>query len=227
MAYSYFYWVPVEKKTLLFALGRATREYDPNYLHETFDEVRQSILDVFEVATRLNCQLLIRPHPAFEFSEEWINSWLPPSEAVSITTNLPLALVLDASDVVIVSKSSVAIEAVDRCLPVLVFSHEPREVQFLEKISTPIDQLIDHERPLLIRSAGCEELLKACRKILYDRTFSENYRGQCRLMDPWIFHNRDGEQVRRIAEFMAEIIVEDKGVDGENRTENYNPEISS
>ncbi|MDA2936644.1 hypothetical protein MYX75_00055 [Acidobacteria bacterium AH-259-A15] len=206
----------------MLALGRATREYDPNYLHETFDEVRQSILDVFEVATRLNCQLLIRPHPAFAFSEEWINSWLPPSKGVFITKDLPLALFLDVSDVVIVSKSAVAIEAVDRFIPTIVFSHEHREVHFLEEISAPIDQLLDEGRPLLIRAAGFEGLLKVCRKVLYDRTFSQIYRETCRLMDPWIFHNRDGQQVRRIAEFMADIIVENKGVDADNRTENYN-----
>jgi len=133
-----------------------------------------------------------------------------------------LALVLDASDVVIVSKSAVAIEAVDRLIPTIVFSHEHRQVQFLEELSASIDRLIDHERPLLIRAAGCEELLKVCRNILNDRAFVEAYREKCRLMDPWILHNRDGQQVRRIAEFMADIVVknQDNGVD--NQTEDYN-----
>jgi len=184
--------------------------------------VRQSILDVFEVATRLNCQLLIRPHPAFELGEEWINSWLPTSTAVLISTDFPLALVLNVSDIVVVLKSAVVIESVDRCIPAIVFSHEPREVHFLEEISTPIGRLIDHERPLLIRAAGCKELLKACRNILYDRTFSEAYREKCRLMDPWIFHNRDGQQVGRIAEFMADIIAESQGNGVGNHTDDNN-----
>jgi len=48
------------------------------------------------------------------------------------------------------------------------------------------------------------------------------YREKCRLMDPWIFHNRDGQQVGRIAEFMADIIAESQGNGVGNHTDDNN-----
>ena len=85
-----------------------------------------------------------------------------------------------------------------------------------------VEYLAGRPDVMSVRAAGLEGLLKACRKVLFDRVFVQAYREKCRLMDPWIFHNRDGEQVRRIAEFMADIVVENQGVCGDNSTPEYN-----
>ncbi len=194
------------KKTIVYFLGRATRNFHMSYINITFDEVKESICDVINVANALECQLVIKPHPAFSNAADWIISWAPTGEYQIITDPKVNAILFSIADIVIASKSSVAIESLEYKIPTIIFEHEQRELQFFEDLSTHLNTFKQNKEQPFVRATGFEDLLHACKTILNDRNFALQFQTRCEEMDPWIYHNRDGQQVKRIMEFMGEII---------------------
>jgi len=194
------------KQTIVYFLGRANRDFHMSYINISFDEVRQSIIDVINMTNTLNCQLIIKPHPAFSNAEQWITSWAPKGDYHIITnTSLNNAL-LSLANLVIVSKSSIAIEALEYEVPSIVFEHEDRKLHFFEELSSPLNEFEQQQDKPFIRATSYEELLHTCKTIIGDSKFNEIYRERCKKGDPWIYHNRDGLQVERITQFISEII---------------------
>ncbi len=194
------------KKIIVYFLGRATRSFHMSYVNISFDELRNAIYDVRRVANRIGCQLVIKPHPAFLNAEEWIHSWDPKDDYRIITETAANSVLLSIADIIITSKSSIAIEALNYEIPIILFEHEQRDLVFFEELASPL-RTFDQERLRpFIRATGFEELLQTCKAILYDADVQQSFQSKCNAAVPWICHNQDGQQVKRIIEFMCDII---------------------
>ena len=194
-----------QKKTIVYLIGRATRNFHMNYINITFDEVRESISDVIKVANALNCQLVIKPHPNFYKAKDWISSWAPKGDYQIVLDQFMNPALLSIADVTIASKSSMAIEAMDYGTPIVIFEHEPREIHFFEDLAFSTENAKDDKHRPFIRATGYEELLRTCDLVLGDNGFSKKIQEKYRSLVPWIHNNRDGQQVMRMAEFIADI----------------------
>jgi hypothetical protein len=197
------------KKTIVYLLQRVTREWHFNYLFLSFDEMRQEICDIMKVADILDCQLIIKPHPAFAKSDEWIKSWAPNTNYRMEFNPKNNPFILTIADIVIGSNTSVNIEALDYGVPTIIYSQEMRHfLDWQQDIAAPID---DYEKEIdkyFIRSTGFDDLFNTCETILNNSTFQPTFVDKLKKADPWVHCNSDGQQPKRITEFICTIFDE-------------------
>jgi hypothetical protein len=195
------------RKNIVYFLGRVSREHHIDYLGTTFDEVMQSISDAEGVASKLDCNLIIKPHPAFSAAKEWIDLWMSKGRyRVAPSGKNINNVLLKNADIVIASRSSMAIEALDHDVPVIIFEHEQREILFFEDISLSLRKFKKQKKTPFIRATGFDELLHVCERLLNEKGLLSDIKTKYAYADPWIFNNRDGMQIKRITEFIGVIV---------------------
>ncbi|MFA6142121.1 MAG: hypothetical protein WC738_02370 [Candidatus Omnitrophota bacterium] len=193
------------KKTIVYFLARLTRDFHMEYLYTNFDETERSVIDVLNVSERLNCDLIIKPHPAFTKAAAWINRFAGNGKYRIINAVAANPALLSFADIVITSRSSIAVEAIDYERPVMIFEHDKQDLApFEDEALTPAGYRRDGRYPF-VRATGFAELYDSCKKILGDDGFNSLIKENCRTADPWVYHNRDGMQFNRIAGFIADI----------------------
>jgi hypothetical protein len=196
------------KKTIIYFLGRATREFHMNYVNITFDEARKSISDVINIANVLDLQLIIKPHPAFRKAKQWIKSWGLEGNYKIVLDQVTSSALLSIADLVIASKSSIAIEALDYNPPIVIFEHDHRELHYFDDLASPFEKPKHNYMRPFIRATGYEELLTVCDGLLLKTDEVNSYREDEKTVVPWIHNNRDNQQVVRMVEYIGEIFDE-------------------
>jgi hypothetical protein len=196
-----------EKKTIVYLLQRVTRDWHFNYLFLSFDEMREEICDVMKVADELNCQLIIKPHPAFKKCKEWISDWAIFEDYKMEFNPINNPLIFSLSDIVIGSNSSANIEALDYEVPTIIYSQEKKEfLDWQQDVATPLEYYEKEKENPFIRSIGVDDLLRTCDRILNEPNLLKEIMEKIQKADPWIHHNDDLQQTKRIAEFISNIV---------------------
>lgn len=193
------------KKKMIYFLSRLTRGTHENYTSTTFDDAANLICDIVKVADKLGYELIIKAHPAFLNAKRWLDSLDLGGRYKIVTAVDANKVLLSIADVVIITRSSIAVKSLDYGNAVIIFDHEKDDLFPFEDLSAPVHLYGRDSRRPYIRATGYEELFEACKKIMHDTDFLKAVKKQISASDPWVHHNNDGQQVKRVAEFMADI----------------------